>query len=116
MSLPWVRLDTAMPRNHKILALLETRGGKESAFVYVCSLSYCGEQGLEGFFPKTALPFIHAKPADAKRLVDVGLWIEQPGGWTVNGWTDYQPTTEQNQRRSARARKAAEARWGKAPT
>lgn len=111
MSLPWVRLDTAMPRNHKILTLLEARGGKESAFVYVCSLSYCGEQGLAGFLPKAALPFIHAKPADAQRLVDVGLWIPQPGGWQVNGWADYQPTDEKNQERSDRARKAAKKRW-----
>lgn len=113
MSLPWVRLDTAMPRNHKILTLLEMRGGKESAFVYVCSLSYCGEQGLEGFLPRAALPFIHAKPADAQRLIEVGLWIEQPGGWMVNGWTDYQPTDEKNKQRSEKARKAAAIRWGK---
>lgn len=113
MSLPWVRLDTGLPRNHKILALLEMRNGKESAFVYVCSLSYCGEQGLEGFLPSTALQFVHAKPADAKRLVDAGLWIQQPGGWVVNGWTDYQPSNEQNKARSERARKAAAARWEK---
>lgn len=113
MSKVWVRLDTALPRNHKILTLLESAKGRESGFVYCCSLAYCGEQGLDGFIPRNALPFIHAKPIDAKRLVEVGLWIEQPGGWIINGWLDHQPTDEKDQIRSERARKAAAARWGK---
>lgn len=114
MALPWVRLDTGLPRNHKVLALLDIKGGKDAAFAYVCSLAYCGEQGLEGFIPKNALPFIHAKPADAAKLVEVKLWIEKPGGWVVNGWTDYQPSEEKNRLRSENAQKAAARRWGTA--
>ena len=113
MALPWVRLDTGLPRNHKILTLMDMRGGRDAAFAYVCSLSYAGEQGLEGFVPRNALPFLHAKPVDAQKLVEVGLWVEQPGGWLINGWTDYQPTDDQNKRRSEKAQKAAAARWNK---
>ena len=42
MPLPWVRLDTSMPDNPKILRMAMTPAGKAAAFVWVCSLSYSG--------------------------------------------------------------------------
>lgn len=112
MALPWVRLGTEVPRNHKILSLLQMSHGRETAFVWTCSLAYSGEQGLNGFIPKTALPFIHGKPVDAKRLVEVGLWeVAGAGGWQIHDWAEYQPSSEEHQRRSAKASAAANARW-----
>jgi hypothetical protein len=112
MPLPWVRLDTGFPRNHKVLALLENGAtGHRAAFVYVCSLAYVGEQGTDGFIPRTALPFIHAKPADAAKLSDVRLWVEVPGGWQINGWAEYQPSSAEHEERRKRAQLAAAARW-----
>jgi hypothetical protein len=40
-----------MPRNQKILTLLAMKDGHRAAFVYVCSLSYAGEQGTDGLIP-----------------------------------------------------------------
>lgn len=113
MGLPWVRLATELPRNHKILALLDHKNGRETAFVYCCSLAFSGEQGLSGFIPRTALPFIHAKPADVTRLTDVRLWVidQGGGGWNINDWNEFQPSTEEHQMRSDRARMAAAKRW-----
>lgn len=114
MALPWVRLGTEMPRNHKILALLQMPHGRETAFVWACALAYSGEQGLNGFIPKTALPFIHGKAIDARRLVEVGLFDEAgAGGWNLHDWAEYQPSTEEHQKRSEKATKAANARWEK---
>lgn len=113
MALPWVRLETALPTNPKILALVEDKA-YQAISAYVCALSYCGAQGTDGFIPRAALPFIHARKADAGRLVDVGLWVECAGGWDINGWHDFQPTSEELQRRKDRAKRAAAVRWSKA--
>ncbi len=112
-TLAWVRLDTAMPRNQKILTLLAMRDGHRAAFVYVCALSYAGEQGTDGLVPSPALPMIHGRPVDAERLVDVGLWRPCPGGWVIHDWADYQQTNAETEKRTARMRAMAEARWGK---
>lgn len=112
-GLPWVRLDSAFPRNHKVLTLLSGREGHRTLFAFCCGLSYCGEQGSNGFIPREALPFIHARKADAVRLTEVGLWHSEDGGWMVNDWSEYQPSTEEHQRRSTKARTAANARWHK---
>lgn len=115
MSLPWVRLDTAMPRNHKILSLLLSRDGYRTAFVWTCSLAFCGEQGAGGFVPRSALPYIHARMVDIDRLVEAQLFDPDPdgGGWNIHDWEEYQPTTEENAARSERARHAAAVRWAK---
>lgn len=110
----WVRLDTAFPRNHKVLALLDHRDGRALGFVYCCGLSYAGEQGTDGFIPRAALPFLHAKPAEAQRLVEVGLWHDDEGGWLINDWEEYQPTSDETAKRSSDARFAARVRWEKA--
>lgn len=112
-TLAWVRLDTAMPRNQKILSLMAMKDGHRAGFVWLCSLSYAGEQGTDGFIPAPALPMIHARQADADRLVEVGLWLPQPGGWAINDWADYQQTNAETQARTARMKAMAELRWGK---
>lgn len=110
MGLPWVRLETALPTNPKILALVEDKA-YQAISAYVCALSYSGAQGTDGFIPRAALPFIHARKVDAARLVDVGLWLEVAGGWDINGWHDFQPTSEELSKRRERAKKAAAKRW-----
>lgn len=113
--LPWVRLATDMPENPKILELLDRPRGSHTAFVYLCSLSFCGKKGTYGSIPKASLPFIHATVKDAKALVEVGLWEATKTGWEVHDWDVYQPTKEYVDRRKNKAREAARARWDKAP-
>jgi hypothetical protein len=110
MGLPWVRLDSTIAQNPKILTLVEDKNW-QSITVYVCGLGYSGTNGTDGFIPRSALPFIHGRPRDADILVEVGLWHERPGGWDVNGWHEYQPTSEEHQKRRERAQRAAAKRW-----
>jgi hypothetical protein len=120
MSLPWVRLDTAFPRNPKILALLEEADGYRAAFVWVCGLSYCGEQGSDGFIPRYALQHLHGRPRDAEKLVIHNLWVavpvgrsktasngHGPAGWTIRDWAAFQQSNSETQERKARAQLAA---------
>ena len=110
MGLPWVRLDTQFASNPKILYLVEDKKFR-SAFVWLASLGYSGAHGTDGFIPSSALPFLHASKADAKALVQVGLWIETIGGWEVNSWEEFQPSNAETIERKKRAKEAAMKRW-----
>jgi hypothetical protein len=111
MPLPWVRLDTAFPFNQKLLAMLRRKDGHRAAFVYICGLSVSGGQGSDGFVSEESLPFAHGRNADAALLVEFGFWIPQPGGWLINGWEEFQQSSEETQLRRKRAQAAAEVRW-----
>lgn len=112
MPLPWIRLDTAMPDNPKILHLIEShREGMAAAFVWVCSLTYAGKHGTDGFITRSALPRINGKPIHAKLLVDHELWKDEGVGWTLHGWAEFQEMNEETHKRTERARNAALARW-----
>lgn len=110
MGLPWVRLDTQFAQNPKILYLIEDKKFR-AAFVWVAALAYAGAQGTDGFLPAACLPVIHGTRADAKALVDVGLWLETIGGWEINDWDQHQQSNEETQMRKKKARDAAMARW-----
>lgn len=112
MALPWIRLDTSMPDNPKVLRLLAAKEGHRAAFVWCCSLAYAGKHGTDGLIEEYALGRVNGRPIDAHRLVEVGLWDEVPGvGWQIHGWADMQESTTETQARSERARKAANKRW-----
>lgn len=112
-GLAWVRLDTGWPRNRKVLQLLGLKGGDHAVVVYVASLCLAGEQGSDGYINEWALPMIHGKQADARLLLDVGLWHSVEGGWQINDWADYQESNEETQKRKDKAKKAAARRWEK---
>lgn len=111
-GLPWVRLETAFPSNPKVLMLVESKSWR-AITTYLCGLSYSGAHGTDGFIPAHALPFLHGSKRDADRLADVALWIPRQGGWDINGWAEFQPSTQETQDRRARAKAAAEIRWSK---
>jgi hypothetical protein len=97
--------------NHKLLAMIRSKDGYRAALVYICGLSVSGGQGTDGFISSESLPFCHGRQADANLLVEHGFWIPQPGGWLINGWDEFQPSSEENQIRRKRAQALAENRW-----
>lgn len=111
MPLPWVRLDTSFPINQKLLAMLKRKDGHRAAFVYLCGLAISGGQGTDGFISSESLMYVHGRNADAELLAEFGFWVPQPGGWLINGWEEFQPSSEENQLRRKRAQAAAESRW-----
>lgn len=112
MGLPWVRLDTQWPHNPKFLQLIEDKKFHAIA-VYMAGLAWAGAQGQKGYVPAFAMPMIHGTRREAADLVDVGLWEPSRGGWDIHDWADYQPSTEEHELRSKKAREAAYARWEK---
>lgn len=112
-SLSWVRVDASLSSNHKTLALLGQKGGDRALNTYIFGLGHCAIQGTDGFIPNAALSLIHGTPRAAQMLVEVGLWHVLPGGWDVNDYADYQPSNEDSQKRTEKARNAANTRWSK---
>ncbi len=89
MPLPWVRLDTSMPDNPKILHLVDGhKEGRAAAFVWVCSLTYAGKHGTDGFITRSALARINGRPIYARLLCEAGLWKDEGVGWSINGWDE----------------------------
>ena len=113
MTMNWVRLDTSFGHNYKTLQLVADKKWQAIA-VYTFALGYSGQHGLDGHIPRIALPIIHATPTIAAQLVDAGLWIAVDGGWHINGWDEYQPTSAEAKQRREKARMAARERWDKA--
>ena len=111
MGLPWIRLDTSLPDNPKMLALLEAKDGHRAAFVYICGLAYSGKHGTEGLLTTSCLARINGRKADANLLVAHHFWLPTMGGWDINGWGDFQLSNDETRARRTKAQKAANIRW-----
>lgn len=109
-GLSWIRLDTTMFENPKLLYLQEDKQYR-AIVTHLQGMCYSARHSLAGFIPKSALRVIGATAADANKLVIAALWTPAPGGWDINGWDEYQLANEEAQRRSDKAKKAAAARW-----
>ncbi len=112
-EMSWVRVDSAMASNHKVLALLTERGGDHALCVYIFALGHSARQGLDGFIPEIALGLIHGRKKDADLLVNTGMWRPVPGGYEVPDFAEFQPSGEESRRRTEKAKLAAHARWSK---
>lgn len=113
MGLPWIRLDTAMPDNPKLLGLLTEKDGHRAAFVWISCLAYSGKHETAGFIPREAAPFCHGRTSDFRLLTTHRMLTENAGGWDIDGWSEFQKATETATERREHARKAAAARWSK---
>lgn len=112
MGLPWIRLDTDMFDHPKMLGLFETSDYR-AVVVHLAAMAYAGKHGTDGFIPREILRRIEGRPTDAKRLVSEGFWTENPGGWDINGWDEYQISDDETKKRRDKARNAAAVRWSK---
>jgi hypothetical protein len=110
MTLPWIRLDSTIYMNHKMLNLIGSKRHK-AVLAYLFGLAYSGGHELDGFVPTAALPFLHATVSDAAALVEAGLWEVSPGGWLINDWNEFQASSDEMRQRRERAQKAAQKRW-----
>jgi hypothetical protein len=110
VALPWVRMDTQWPHNPKFLMLVEDAKWRAIA-LYWAALGWSGAQGMDGFVPYYALPMVHGTKKNALELVEVALWVPTSGGWDINGYSEFQPSSEEHEKRSKRARDAAMTRW-----
>lgn len=93
-GLPWVRLDSSIASNDKMLSLLSDPSAKrwQAASSYMFALAWSGQQGTDGRVPSVALPFVHGTQATARLLVKYGLWDEAPAGFQIHNFGQRQQT------------------------
>lgn len=117
-GLPWVRLDTNIPHHDKTLRLIDHKGGKPALAAYLLSIAWAGGTGTDGHIPRYALRAIHATPADATLLEQVGMWEPDPDGdgWWIHNYAQRQETSDATDERRERARAAALKRWHGTPS
>ena len=113
MGLQWIRLDTAMPDNPKLLGLLTEKDGHRAAFVWVCCMAYAGKHETAGFIPREAASRVNGRSTDFARLVSADLLTANAGGWDIKGWDEFQLSDESAVKRREKAKTAAAARWSK---
>jgi hypothetical protein len=59
----------------------------------------------DGAVPRDMLRMLDGTPAEAKALVECGLWEPTPDGWQFHDWPDYQDSAEDIQRERGRKAK-----------
>ena len=117
-GLPWVRIDSDIAQNPKVLDLVAEHGqrGMAAAFMFICSIGYSTAHNTDGSIRKAALASIHGTAALARLLVEAGLWEQAEKGWQVSNYAEHQPTVATREAiekaRSEAGRRAANARWG----
>lgn len=112
----WARLDDAFWRNPKVL-----EAGNEAAGVYARALSYSADNGTLGRLNASTIKVLCGSRFKTltQRLFDANLWEPDPdgsGGIIIHDYDDPEygnRTATSADARSAKAKKAAEARWGK---
>lgn len=84
----WFKVDDKLhshPKRHK--------AGNAAMGLWVAAGSWSSDQLTDGHIPKHMLPSL-GKPAEARALVDAGLWNIDPDddGWRFHDWQDQNPT------------------------
>lgn len=110
MGLPWIRLDTSMFQNPKLLRL-QAENKHRAVVLHLASMCWVGQQGMDGYVPEYILGLLQGRKQDAAELVEAGLWHKAIGGWDINDWNEFQISDEDAKKRSDHARTAALKRW-----
>lgn len=122
--MPWTRLDDGFAQHPKVVAL------SDGAFrLHVAGLTYAARHLTDGLIPRAALPTLYAKPTrPVAELVASGLWHDSghdcpdcptvpAGAFFLHDFLVYNPTAAEAERkateRTAKARRAARARWNR---
>ena len=113
MGLPWIRLDTSMPDNPKILGLETVKDGHRAAYLWLKCMCYAGKHETAGFVPREAISRLGGRTTDMRTLKDHGFVTESAGGWDINGGDEFQVSDEDAKKRREKASRAAAIRWSK---
>lgn len=107
--MPWAALADDFHSHPKIIA-----AGLAATGLYARSLSYCACYLTDGHVPKTWAHDSTSGSKNARRLVQVGLWVETGDGYLIPDYNQFNPTREyvQQQRSDLQEKRAAAGRRG----
>src|SRR4051812_35973880 len=84
--MPWFKVDDNLAFHHKVVA-----AGNPAIGLWARAGSLCAQQLTDGFVPDHMVAAMGTL-AQAKRLVEVGLWDRVEGGYSFHGWAERQPS------------------------
>lgn len=90
----WVKLDDGFVRHPRMVA-----AGLNGRALFIAGLCYCGAHLTDGMIPKAAVRMLAAEAgvglSTAKRLVEVGSWIDRGDDYEVHDFLVYNPARAQ---------------------
>ncbi|MET9262358.1 hypothetical protein [Amycolatopsis sp. NPDC004079] len=96
----WFKVDDGFNSHPKALA-----AGAAAIGLWTLAGSWSSANLTDGFVPDYVLPRLDADgPAYAEKLAAVGLWRRTRGGFLFHDWADYNPNSDDAQRKRKAAR------------
>jgi hypothetical protein len=86
----WIKLDDQLGYHPKHL-----RAGPIASWLWIVSLAHCNKYLTDGFISEAEIAKfgVVTNPKKwAERLVEVGLWHRENGGFRIHDYHAYQPT------------------------
>ncbi|MBN8882980.1 MAG: hypothetical protein J0H73_11785 [Salana multivorans] len=84
--------------------------------MHMVSILHASQQRSDGLFPVAAVKVLARATSEEAitALFEVGMWINRPGGMAeVRDFLEHQPSADDRDRATRKAKKAAEVRWSK---
>lgn len=105
--MPWFKVDDDLTFHQKTV-----KAGNSAMGLWVRAGAWCAQQLTDGFIPDAMIELI-GTPAQRRKLIAAGLWLEVAGGCSFHGWGENgrQPTAQSvREKRAAAAKRQQEYR------
>jgi len=83
----WFKVDDGFAFHPKAIM-----AGNAALGLWVRAGAWCGANLTDGALPKNMIGTFGAQARDAKKLVAVGLWVENESGYQFHEWAEMQPS------------------------
>lgn len=87
--MPWFRIDDTFPHHAKVIA-----AGNAAIGLWARAGAWSMQQLTDGFIPDHVIASLGTR-TEARRLVTVGLWVSEDGGYRFHQWAPRQPSRDQ---------------------
>lgn len=102
----WFKVDDKLAFHPKVIG-----AGNAAIGLWVRAGAWSADQLTDGQIPKPMIAVLGGRPADARALVDAGLWTDEGDRYQMHDWRDYQPSKADKQENKARGTLGAHRRW-----
>jgi hypothetical protein len=100
----WFKVDDGLAMHPKVMA-----AGNNAMGLWVRAGAWSAGNLTDGFIPRGMIPKLGGRGRDARKLVEVGLWLEvDQRGYQFHEWEEWQPSKQMilDRRAQDRERKA----------